>query len=652
MKPVSVARVAAVAAAGLALAVAVVLGPDLFLAIPWRFRWWIGEFTFIAAVAGGCAWACRVNPPRPWPILDPAKTPDLRLHRILAVVLQVISLSLVYAFFAPPAHGGIFDWDWDLAWFDAVRQSILRHGEFPWWHARNSGGFPLAAEPQVGLVSPITALVLPFGVPVGLRLAVALAMLMSVEGARRLARLWLADPWAVAVAAALYGWNGFIVIFTVVAPPLTLCHPFLPWLLLYAFQLDRGPRAAALLGVVAAVSILTVIQYPTVYGLMITAAVVACGFLGRPREDRRRYLTLLGLAAGVFLALAGWRLALTGHLMYDFPRRHDARVDYTPQMFLHAMLDRLVPPPPHVPTTMNWMHELAGYVGLVPVVAAVASLVGPWRWWHTLGFAGLALALGSRHAYQPSFWLSYFPVFATMYHVGRWRLPALLGLALAAGSTFQVARSAGGWSRRIATALAIYVVGDLAVYAHQCLPVAYSNRTVDEHSPGPPVPTIVSIERWEFGNIPQDYQATRLGYAVIEGYCPMLGYDRRRKTARLWRGHPGYVGEFVSEGRAITPASWSPGRIAFDRLKPGQEVEVNQNPSSYWLANGRRLFPDARCVELTRRFFARADGRGVLVLEARPPARVFWAAGFLTVAGVVLTAGCYRSVSRFRRGSA
>jgi len=631
-------RIIGLVIAGTLVVVAGMLVPDYFLTIPWPIRWWMGEVGVIALVCAAYWWAARTSPPRPWRLADggSAPAPD----RLLAVALQAVTLSFAYPLFARPGWGSIFDWDLHFSWFEGIRQSVLRWHQFPWWDPWRCGGFPLAAEPQVGLVSLDTPLVLLFGTATGLRLAAVASLMLAVEGARRLARAWLADPWAAAIAAAIYGWNGAIVLFTVCGHALTICHPFLPWMLLFAFRIDRGPRPAALLGVTAAASVLTVIQYPTAYGMLITAAVLAWGFFARPRPDRARYLALIGLAVGVFLALAGWRLLLSGSLLAEFPKKVPFTVNNSPWTLVHTLLDRFVPEVRGHPLEPFWSCEMASYVGLVPVLAAVLSLRREWRWWNTLMFTCFGMALGSARVIHPSYWASYWPVFSAMHNVGRWKFPALLGLGLAAGSEVQAWRAAPGLRRSLATALSLAVLCDLALYAHQCLPAAFDTPPTQHHGPEPPVSRIVTLKEWRVGGTYQCYEAIRNGYGVlIIGASPILAYSTDGATVRLWRGHPDYRGEFVSGGRPVEPAAWSPNRVEF-RLAPGQEVEVNQNPSSYWWANGRRLFPGARCAELKGKFTARADGSGRLVLEASPPG-LRLAAG-VTLAGLVLAAACLR----------
>jgi hypothetical protein len=93
----------------------------------------------------------------------------------------------------------------------AMRRTILDWGQFPWWDPWCRGGFPLAAEPQIGAISIATPFVLALGTSTGLRISAILCLLIAVEGAYRLAWLWFREPWSAAAAALIYGLNGVAV---------------------------------------------------------------------------------------------------------------------------------------------------------------------------------------------------------------------------------------------------------------------------------------------------------------------------------------------------------------------------------------------------------------------------------------------------------
>ncbi len=83
---------------------------------------------------------------------------------------------------AKPDGLGFGDWDFVLDKFEAVRRTILVWGQFPWWNPWCRGGFPLAAEPQIGAVSIATPLVLALGTGIGLRVAAMLCVGIAIEG--------------------------------------------------------------------------------------------------------------------------------------------------------------------------------------------------------------------------------------------------------------------------------------------------------------------------------------------------------------------------------------------------------------------------------------------------------------------------------------
>ena len=71
----------------------------------------------------------------------------------------------------------------------------------------------------------------------------------------------------------------------------------------------------------------------------------------------------------------------------------------------------------------------------------------------------------------------------------------------------------------------------------------------------------------------------------------------------------------------VRPQFWSPNRIVF-QVRPGQAVSINQNPGSWWLVNGRRVFSDWRCAETEREFVGpRRRHRASRIANPAPRAR-------------------------------
>jgi hypothetical protein len=118
------------------------------------------------------------------------------------------------------------------------------------------------------------------------------------------------------------------------------------------------------------------------------------------------------------------------------------------------------------------------------------------------------------------------------------------------------------------------------------------------------------------------------GYGVIYGYEPLLGVSGPAISARVWLGHADYRGEYWSNAGPVRLVDWTPNRIRLE-APAGADVYVNQNPGSYWVANGRRVFAHLRSVDRHETFQVRGDAAGQVELWV-------WPSGWMS--GVVLTA--------------
>ena len=612
MKTPRVANLVGGAGVGLVILLVGLLGVDLFYAIPW----WVRKAGGWAAFAGLLGLlGRRLLQVRP----DDEAVPE-------AVGAQDswwwggVGLVAVTALGVPllrhPENLGMGDWDWFLGRYEAARRSIALYGQFPWWDPWTRGGFPLAANPQCGVWGVAMPLVFLFGTSVGIRLATLVCFLLAFEGTRRLARLWLGEPMAAVFAAIIYALNGGVLVAAVASYHVSMCYPALPWMLYFVFQLELRRRDGLWLGFWAAFNLLNGIQYFTVYAVLIAAVVwvrrlVVVGTTRR--ADLARFLAHSSLALGVFLSLAGWRLATTGVVYRDFPRVYYSGYNETPWKILTHLLGR-----PSASTLARmevpYFWETTCYIGPVVLVLAGLSLRGGWRWWHTLVFLCGWLAAGSVAWYHPSYWLAHFPAFSTMHAVPRWRFMAMLGVALAAASVVAAWSRDRRRSRRWLAHLALVAVaGDYLAYGFEVLPVAFSIPPIESRFPGSELPTgsIVQLDDWP------GFAAISRGYGVTHGYEPLMGYNRQAPTARHWRGGPDDRGEAWTTHGPAPFTVWTPNRVVL-QVAPFQQVWINQNPGSWWWLNGRPAFPDWRVAEKDRPFAVVADARGRVELTIHP----------------------------------
>ncbi len=582
------------------------LGVDLVFTIPPPVRKALGWFAFAGLIAACLSRLWRVEPGD-----DAPPAADAATFNWISLVPLLICAVMAVPYLRGPGNLGYGDWDLYLEKYEAVRRTVLEWKQFPWWDPWCRGGFPLAANPQCGVVGVATPLVLVLGTSVGMRFAQLACLLIAMEGARRLAWLWIGDPLAAVVAGLVYGINGAVLSQALCGyhVPMSFCS--FPWLLYYAFRLDRRRADGALLGCWLAFNVLNGIYYFNVYSLVILGVVWLRGIRSRRGPARARFLAHTFLAVGVTLALAGWRLATTGLVYRDFPRPYQSAFDFTPWSIVTFLLTR---PKPEMLAVMDipYFWETVWYIGPVALSLVAISLVRGWRWWHTLAAVCTWLAAGSVAWYHPSYWLSYFPLFSAMHSVPRWRVMAMLGLGLAAADVLARWRLSGSPAlRRVAVVALVAIAVDYGLLGCQVLHLGFRVEPRESLFPGPATKVIVQVRDGP------GFAAVERGYGVLRLQEPLLGYDYSAPTARLWRGNPKYVGEFWTESGPIEPRSWSPNRIVF-QVEPRQAVSINQNPGSWWLVNGQRAFPGWRCAEKEREFLVRADLQGRLELQIRP----------------------------------
>jgi len=604
----------------------------LFFRLPPWVRTSLGHGIVLMLIAVGVQRLCRLKETDTWPIEPMREEPghESAATRWMPWALRLAVVSLVIPILDHPDGFGFGDWDYCLEHYEVLRRTVLDWGQFPWWNPWSRGGFPLAAHPQVSPVSIPAPLVLIFGTTVGLRLSAILGLLIAAEGTYWLAWLWFREPWAAAATALIYGLNGGVILSTCSSYALAMSYCTVPWLAYHACRIGRRFSDGIWLGFWLAFIVMNCIQYLGLYAAPLTAMIWIRAFRVQPRERRGAMLFHTLAALGAFLLICGWRLSTVLLVLFGDKRERVTSWDETPATLLHYLLYR---PAPNWTENFNaaqgsMFGELSCYVGPIVLGLALLSLAFGWRWWHTLALVCFWLALGSERWYQPSSWLTAWPLFGSAHVVVRWHFLGILGLGLAVGSVLARWRASPRRAVRVlAPLLVVIIASDLVVLGHQQLPLAFSVRPSPDMYPGPPVAEIVNV-RDGLG-----YPCAMRGYGVIRGYEPMLSYYRNAPTLRLARDDPGYRGEAWTENGSVRPVFWSPNRLVF-QVEPGQVVHINQNPGSWWWANGRPAFPGHRHAELTVPFTVTADDHGRLVLEIHPRGLAFGL--WLHVLGAIL----------------
>ena len=520
----------------------------------------------------------------------------------------------LHAEFYDKTRAGAGDWYlFAYPWADAIRRSIGKYHEFPWWNPWSISGEPLFAEPQIAILTPDTLFALVFGSVLGLKLLIVFYVLVGYEGTRFLCRELfgpsrLVDALSVIPillpTLALHFNEGHMVF---------LPFYFFPWLLAFALTWERSAARSVGLGVTVGLYLLSYIHYTIIMSFTIAGAIVLYRFFGLVRKTSVRDLWLKAVLVGTTaMALAFVRVALALAIVRGFPRGvAHYPIFYSPMAVLATLIEPLQNRDTdiHVQDLSAW--EMSSYIGLCALLVAYEGFrqAGRRLWALYAGAAFcLVLAWNNRDWYAPSYWLHVAFPWKAMQVIPRWSIFADYFLLIGAVQGLR------GIYRRgqpgLATVLALVIVADLGFHITYGYRGMFAPGREPESAEADDPPKTVGQHQENFW--PNIRKNVVTGGAV----CPLLGMTVHRPS-RSMADEPGYRGEFYGS-QPVSVESWSPNRIVLHGT-PGDHVTINVNPSNYWTMNGVQLFPEARAFEVSDPFVVTVPPSGRMELLPRPP---------------------------------
>ena len=323
---------------------------------------------------------------------------------LAAAALLAGALGTAWMLLQTPSFLSGYDFVRMHSFYKAFYRGSLLAGRLPLWNPYVGLGRPFMADIETATLYPPNLLVLPFGVPAGLALMVALHQALAVFGGVKLGRCLGAGAgasWVLGAGIALSGPFSARLSVGIVEGYFTLT--WLPALFWLGSRLQDGwePRLAAAFAVAVALAVLAG-QPPLLFVVMTGLAV----FLALRHDwagDWARRPRRLGAAAGLVAAGAlGAALAAAALLPFIELVGQGNRPLNAPGfavangMPAPSWLSLLVPASPAF--APNWEYDV--HCGLVPLMAALGGLL-LWRERGAraligLGVVGALLAAGDR----------------------------------------------------------------------------------------------------------------------------------------------------------------------------------------------------------------------------------------------------------------
>lgn len=536
------------------------------------------------------------------------------------------------------------DFDYTAQLYEAFRISVLHYHQFPLWNPWMSGGLPLFANPQFGLFSLQSILVIPFGTIYGLKLAYILYALAGFWGMYLVCRRVLSSsPLRGLLISYIWVFSGFFAGHNISHYTFTSYFLF-PWLLYFVHH-RKNKWSWLGLGLAESIIILSSVHY----AFLMTALVVGIYFLFSIIWNKtttvnnfyhlpcRSDLIFALKTLAVVIVVAGYRF-ITTYLFVSKNERAQALV-VEPPTHIGALFDALFSPvgtlakAPH--TLWGW-GEYSMYIGIGSGLALTIILVTAVVKWRNkkngllnnpafvlsilaIGVLAVLLALGDFGKYSPFHVLHKLPGFSQTRVSARWLMFTM----------FSILTLLASWKRNYRTIniLLIFSVVELFLTfgppringsAETLLPkTTFSNSFVQYDNGQQHLDTASNPMHSYFYTTAQNIGQIHADDSLVDTL------HGTKSTSRCGQNVDPECTLVLTHNAKIV--YWSPNKIILERTGTGA-ISLNMNVDAGWQINGIYPFYGLRDLDPSRLFVLTGDQK-TYRLEYAPklsPSWIIW----------------------------
>lgn len=544
------------------------------------------------------------------------------------------------------------DFDYYSQVYEAFRISVVHFHQLPLWNPWMSGGVPLFANPQFGLFSLQSLLVLPFGVIYGLKLAYVVYAVVGFWGMYTLMRTIVkASPLRSALIAYIWIFCGFFAGHNI-SHITTASFFLLPWIIY--FLMNRHKRYSWLwFGIITSIVVLGAIDF--VLLMIFFIAAVLCVFYAIPIVANRLELEikwrvtrddlLFVVKAGLLvLILCGYRFAMAYIYVANNPRPvallHETRPGISVLLKgLFLPIGTLLKTPAHL--QWGW-GEYSMYMGMGVSVAFFVCLLllliklfqkrgrgtyvlSSFVWsMIAIGIIGFLIAIGDFGKFSPYHILRSLPGFSKTRVSSRW-----LFLSNFAILTFLAAWK---YNKKLIDVLLVLSVIELFFTFgppringsdEVRLPTSHFSSVFTEYDNGRQHSGVSMHAMHSY------YYATSMNKGQVYSDEPFADtLDKVVGTDRCGLNADAACTFVLTRNAKVT--YWSPDKISLKRTAPGS-IALNMNVSGGWKVNGVYPFASIKSIDPSLEFVLPGNAQSYS-LEYAPrfsPAWISWRVGRL-----------------------
>lgn len=540
------------------------------------------------------------------------------------------------------------DADYLMQTVEAARRSFLEYGQLPWWNPWISGGVPLFANPQFGLLSLPTLFGLIFGSIIGYKIALMGYLIIGFWGFYHLFTKCFKTP-IVTAALLSYIWSfgsffahraaGHYTFFTI---------EFFPFLLLFFLKRKEIRYSWLWLGLVLGLMINaaahnTTVMCIAVFGVFVLVEIFRLSF----RVIKRRVaqfggvielfdIKMLVKSGLVAILIAGPRILSSLEYIREYPRSlgifPEESVGVAKGLFaMFGPFRQYV----SVPTIPNWSWmEVSAYIGIMTGLAALICFIVIARngtlLKNRIGNISPAFIIGLGVVFflfglgmiagklSPYIILQNLPVFSEMRVASRWiiwsSMMVLVFIALYNSSRHRTLIN----GLLAISAVELLLFGSVFMAKQYTIPPATYQRaeTINQQ---------VHFDVKRHGAVYDENLTATTSSNIGQVIAGDALIDTRQPPpfgANTVRCDNDTVGcNFVMTNNARVE-TWSPNYITLKRTGPGP-IQLNMNPGKYWLVNNTYRFTTMRLTEPDEAFTI-DDKSAVIELRLQPKYSPEW----------------------------
>lgn len=535
------------------------------------------------------------------------------------------------------------DFDYYAQMYEAFRVSILEYKQFPFWNPWMSGGVPLFSNPQFGLYSIQSLLVLPFGAIYGLKLAYVFYALAGFWGMYLLGRRILrAAKVRSLLVSYIWVFCGFFAGHGIMHFTFSLFF-LLPWLIFFVAN-RKQKRSWIWLGLIESIIILSSVHY----AFLMTAIAIALYFVFSIMSisGTRKSVSVLikvtkddvffiGKTIAIVVILSGTRLLSA----LDFVSNNE-RVINSPEIYptVGVLFQALFMPVAifiDVPQNLQWgWWEYSMYTGMGVGLALIACILITAKNRFDkprkvlvlknttllpiciLGLVGFALALGDTGTFSAFNILQQLPGFTQTRVPSRWLLMtmfAILILLMAWRTNTKLINSL----LLLSMLELFFVFGPIQRNGSDqiSLPKAVFSQEFKQYDNNKKHLNIKddinrSYQYSTSKNIGQIYSDDSLINTLNEVYGTKRCGINIKPSCDL----------VLSDNASVE--YWSPNKVILSRTAPGT-IKLNMNTHYAWTVNSKYVFQDQIRLDPNMDFII-SDASHILTLEYIPKYSIGW----------------------------